>query len=173
MRSSIVLTIIGPDKTGLVESIAAKVAQHGANWVESRMAKLAGQFAGVLRVDVSNDQRSALIDALKELDDQGLSLVIHPSDEPETIELAKPLALELIGHDRPGIVRDISHALAQRSINVLELHTQVVSAPMTGDPLFQAKAQLRAPAEFSLDELRDALDQLSEELNLDVTLLAD
>ena len=173
MRSSLVLTVIGPDKTGLVESLAATVAEHGANWVESRMDRLAGQFAGVLRVDVPTERRQALIDALNKLHSKELTLVIQATDEPQTPERSRPYILELIGHDRPGIVRDVSRALAQHGVNVVELHTQVVSAPMTGEPLFEAKVELRAPADTVMDELRDALDQLSSELDLDLTLVSD
>jgi glycine cleavage system regulatory protein len=173
MRSSLVLTVIGPDKTGLVESLSATVAEHGANWVESRMARLAGQFAGVLRVDVPAERQQALIDALDSLHGRDLSLVIQTADDPLTSERSCTLILELIGHDRPGIVRDVSRALAQHGVNVIELHTQVVSAPMTGDPLFEARVELRAPAEAEMDELRDALDHISSELDLDLTLVSD
>ena len=48
----LVLTLIGADRPGLVESLAKRVAAHRGNWVESRMAHLAGQFAGILRVEV-------------------------------------------------------------------------------------------------------------------------
>ncbi len=170
MRSSLVLTVIGPDKTGLVESLAAAVAAHGGNWVESRMARLAGKFAGVLRVDVPDEHRQALTDALAELRDAGLTVTVESSDQTQPAGQSRPLVLNLIGHDRPGIVREFSHALAQRGVNVVEFHTQVVSAPMTGEPLFKASAQLRAPADTEIDLLRDTLDHLAQELDVDLTL---
>ena len=49
---TLVLTLIGPDRAGLVEAVAAVVADHGGNWLESRMSRLAGQFAGILEVEV-------------------------------------------------------------------------------------------------------------------------
>ena len=173
MRSSLVLTVIGPDRTGLVETLAATVAQHDGNWLESRMARLAGKFAGVLRVDVPHDRCQALLDALNKMRDAGLNVVVESSDGPVTAKRSHTLVLALIGHDRPGIVRDVSHALAKRGVNVIEFHTQVVSAAMTGDPLFKATAELLAPADTRIDELRDALDQIAAELDLDLTLSAD
>jgi len=170
MRSSLVLTVLGPDKTGLVESLSTAVAEHGASWVESRMARLAGQFAGVLRVDVPTEQRQALTDSLKSLQGEELAIVIQASDLPETLDRTRTLILELIGHDRPGIVRDVSRALAQGGVNVVELNTQVVSAPMTGEPLFKATAELSAPDDTAIDQLRDTLDQIAQELNIDLTL---
>ena len=52
MRTSLVLTIIGDDRPGIVEQLAEEVLDAGANWEESRMARLAGKFAGLLRVSV-------------------------------------------------------------------------------------------------------------------------
>lgn len=170
MRASLVLTVIGPDRPGLVQALADAVAGHNANWLESRMARLAGKFAGVLRVDVPNDKIKDLTDALNQLRAQGLNVVVESSDTQDTDAGTRPLTLNLLGHDRPGIVRDISHALAQRGVNVIEFHTQVVSAPMTGDPLFKAYATLHAAADTPLDELRDTLDRIANELDLDLAL---
>ena len=57
MRSQLVLTVIGRDRPGLVEAIASQIAKHGGNWEESRMAHLAGKFAGILRI--TTDQAKA------------------------------------------------------------------------------------------------------------------
>lgn len=170
MRASLVLTVIGPDRTGLVEALAAIVAQHDANWLESRLARLAGKFAGVLRVDVPTERIAELTEALNRLRDRGLNVVVETTTDPEAEATPRTLLLNLIGHDRPGIVRDISHALAHRGVNVIEFHTQVVSAPMTGEPLFKATATLHAAAETPLDELRDTLDKIANDMDLDLTL---
>jgi glycine cleavage system regulatory protein len=44
--TSLVLTVIGPDRPGLVEALAETIASYGANWLESRMSHLEGWFAG-------------------------------------------------------------------------------------------------------------------------------
>ena len=53
MTSAMVFTFVGADKPGLVEKLAQTVGQHGGNWLESRMSELAGQFAGIVQVEVS------------------------------------------------------------------------------------------------------------------------
>ena len=68
---ALVLTLIGPDRPGIVDSVSEVVAAHGGNWLESRMAHLAGKFAGVLCVEVADDQAAALEDALSRLDVDG------------------------------------------------------------------------------------------------------
>ena len=66
--------------------------------------------------------------------------------------------LELVGHDRPGIVRDLSSALAKLGVSIDELQTQVASAAMSGDELFKVKALLAVPAEVSNATMRQALE---------------
>src|SRR5512138_2982014 len=107
MQVPLVMTIIGKDRTGLVESVARLVADHGGNWLESRMCRLGGQFAGILRVEVAQETRDELINALRTLEVDGLRVIIHAERAggvaaPGTGSLA---TVELVGHDRPGILR--------------------------------------------------------------------
>jgi glycine cleavage system regulatory protein len=169
MRSQLVLTLIGRDRPGLVEALAAQVAKHGGNWEESRMAHLAGKFAGILRVSVPSAATSALMQALGALEREGLRIVVE-SSEPEVKTTGRRLRLELVGNDRAGIVRDVSRALAMRDVNVDELHTSCEDAPMGGGQLFRAQAVLRAPAGLSIDELRAQLESLTDDLMVELSL---
>lgn len=161
------MTVLGKDRTGLVESIARLVADHGGNWLESRMCRLGGEFAGILRVHVPADRRAALEQALTRLSD--LSIIVK-SDEPVTGGPLRLASLEVLGPDRPGIVREISHALAAHGVNVEELSTVCVSAPMSGEPLFRAQAKLALPAGVEVKALRQSLEQAVTGLTMDVTL---
>ncbi len=156
MQTTLVMTVIGPDRTGLVESVASLVTEHGGNWLESRMCRLGGEFAGIVRVAVPTVQRLALEAALSKL--AGLTVVVH-SDEPvQSTSPAALTALEVVGQDRPGIVREITRALSAQGINVEELATECVSAPMSGEALFQARAKISVPAGVALDKLRQTLE---------------
>src|SRR5262245_2256078 len=126
MQRMLVMTIIGPDRPGLVESVAAIVAEHGGNWLESRMSRLGGQFAGILRVEAPTERESALRSALKQLEPQGLTVVVQPdkAPAPPAPAAAQLSSLDIIGHDRPGIVRQISRTLTQHGVNVEELETE-------------------------------------------------
>jgi len=169
MSTFLVLTVIGEDRPGLVESLSDTVASHDGNWLESRMAHLAGRFAGILRVSVPDAKADELRAALTQLQARGLSIVVERGAAAATPAAAR-LRLELIGADHPGIVRDIARALAARGINVEELETESVSAPMSGEPLFRATAELHAPNDLSIDELRAKLEELAEDLMVDITL---
>ena len=48
--ATLVLTLIGDDRAGLVNAVAEVVARHGGNWERSQMAELAGKFAGIVLV---------------------------------------------------------------------------------------------------------------------------
>ena len=80
MLASLVMTVIGPDRPGLVQAVAACVADHGGNWLESRMCHLGGQFAGVLRVEVDAGQRDGLVRTLQGLEASGLRVIVHAGD---------------------------------------------------------------------------------------------
>jgi glycine cleavage system regulatory protein len=169
MRTSLVLTVIGDDKPGLVEQLAALVLAAGANWEESRMARLSGKFAGLLRVSVEAERADALAAGLATLDAGGLAVVIKRSADPEPGAF-RTCGLDLVGNDHPGIIRDISRVLAQHGVNIEELETEVTSAPMSGDALFRARAHLRMPSTMTVDELRGLLEALAGDLMVEVTL---
>lgn len=170
MKASLVLTVIGPDKPGLVELLSQTIANHEGNWLESAMSRLAGKFAGILIAEVPESQTEALISALNKLEQQGLKVIAERSSEPEQVQNQKSFSLELTGHDKPGIVREISLALAQRKINVERLNTELVSGSMSGELLFKANADLSASPEVDFDDLQDALEAIAGDLMVDITL---
>src|SRR5512135_3457920 len=170
MQRSLVMTVIGRDRPGLVESVAGLVAEHGGNWLESRMSRLGGQFAGILRVEVPGENERPLVAALKQLESRGLTVVVH-ADRPQAgARPARQNVLEIVGQDRPGIVREISHALASFGVNVEELQTECVSAAMSGETLFKARAQLSLPEGCNVAEVRQKLEKIAEDLIVEISL---
>jgi glycine cleavage system regulatory protein len=168
MRTSLVLTLIGDDRPGIVEQLADQVMAAGANWEESRMARLAGKFAGILRVSVEADRAQALRSRLAAVS-PGLTLVVETA-EAEPAPATHMLRLDLLGQDHPGIIRDISRVLVQHGVNIEELETDLTSAPMSGEALFRARARVRMPPTLSLDSLRRRLENLAGELMVDLTV---
>ncbi|MDX2021049.1 MAG: ACT domain-containing protein [Deltaproteobacteria bacterium] len=167
---NLVLTLIGPDRPGLVESVAQTIAAGGGNWLESRMAHLAGQFAGILRVEAPSEKADDLVSALRRLEDRGLRLVVQPAVAPSIDADSRSLELELVGQDRPGIVKEISQLLAGKGVNVESLQTDRLSAPMSGELLFSATAHVRVPNAVSVAELRGALERLAQDLMVEIRL---
>lgn len=153
----------------MVAQVAACVTDHGGNWVESRLVRLGGQFAGVLRVEVPESDVERLTAALRELEGAGLRSLCAAEEAPVRPESDPHLVrMELVGSDRPGILKAISSALARHSVNIEELSTERCAAPMSGEPLFQAKAVVRVPAGASLPKLRADLEEIAGNLMVDV-----
>jgi glycine cleavage system regulatory protein len=170
MQRALVMTIIGQDRPGLVETVAGLVVEHGGNWLESRMSRLGGQFAGILRVAVPTDREQTLVSALGNLQARGLTVVVHPDLPSPAAETGRLSILEIVGQDRPGIIRQITRALAGYGINVEELHTECASAAMSGETLFKARAKLSIPQTCNTAEVRQKLEKLGEDLIVEISL---
>ncbi len=171
MLATLVMTVIGADRPGLVQLIASRVADHGGNWLESRMCRLGGQFAGILRVEVDEARRQELVGALHTLEVDGLRVIVHAGGGLEAGSVRGVLALvELVGTDRPGILRSVSGVFASHGVNVEELASERESAPMGGGVLFKARATVSIPPAIRLPALRADLEKIAADLMVDLKL---
>lgn len=170
MTASLVLTVLGDDRPGLVDDLSGVITAHKANWEESRMSHLAGKFAGILRISAPDHAINDLIQALEDLNASGLRVVVELSGEAAPEAGDTGLTLELVGQDHPGIVHDITHALASLEINVEEFSSAVENASMAGGDLFRAEIRLRVPPTVSQEQLRELMENLANELMVDITL---
>jgi glycine cleavage system regulatory protein len=169
MTSYLVLTVIGDDKPGLVEALSQTIADNSGNWLESSMSQLAGKFAGILRVSISDEGADKLIAELEQLSND-LKINIERVSAARSDESPQTVSLDLVGNDRPGIVREISRALAGLFVNVEELSTECVPAPMSSELLFKATAVLNIPGDLSLEALQEELERLADDLIVEIKL---
>jgi len=163
----LVLTVIGDDRPGLVGELAATISSLQGNWLESSMSHLAGKFAGIVRVGVPEAQAAALQAALGRL--TALKVVAEASTQ-KSAATGRRLKLALVGHDRIGIVREVSQVLARFAVNVENLETHTASAPMSAETLFHAQAELFAEGGLDARALKAELERLSDDLMVDITL---
>lgn len=171
MQTSLVLTVLGPDRSGLVKSISEAVKAHHGNWQESRMVHLAGQFAGLAHVSIAAEQADALMQALNELQINGLKILVQQG-APITAEPRTPLTLELLGHDRPGIIHDITRQLAALNVNIEELESEQRAAPMSSELLFYANLRLGLPAGVTPEDVQGAFEDMPDPLMVDLSFNA-
>jgi glycine cleavage system regulatory protein len=167
--ATLILTVIGDDRPGLVSTLSGPVHAHGANWERSRLSRLAGKFAGIVQVTVAGDRLDALIEDLRALEDQGLQIGLERAGELAERQLLQ-LRLELVGADHPGIMAEVTAALASRQVSIEDLSTDVRDAPMAGGRLFQAQAELLVPPTINAEALRSMLEELADDLMVDLTL---
>jgi glycine cleavage system regulatory protein len=162
------MSVIGKDRPGLVETVASLVAEHGGNWLESRMCRLGGEFAGILRVNVAKNQQAALETALHDLASQGLAVSVRVDSGESELPGERMLAFDIFGPDRPGIVKQMTAALAAQGVNVEEFSSECGSAPMSGEMLFNAHIVIQIPDSCDAEALCHNIEKLANELALDV-----
>jgi glycine cleavage system regulatory protein len=165
---ALILTVIGDDRPGLVGELSAVISAHQGNWLESSMAQLAGKFAGIVEVSVDAAQADALRNALGQL--AGLKVTVESATTQKSAPAGRRLKLALVGHDRIGIVREVSMVLANHAVNVESLETHTSSAPMSAAVLFHATAELTAAPALDAGALTRELERISHDLMVDITL---
>jgi glycine cleavage system regulatory protein len=169
VNTQLVLTVLCDDRPGVVEQLAQTISTHHGNWLESRMAQLAGKFAGILQIAVDENHQQELRTALNNLGSKGFKIVIENAvshNKPDCREFS----FSVVGNDRPGIVREIAQAFAVRHINMGELETACSSMPWSGEPLFEATGIIEVPKTVDMNELYDFLDKMADELAVDIRL---
>ncbi|MDG0980655.1 MAG: ACT domain-containing protein [Halieaceae bacterium] len=168
MTKPFLLSIIGDDKPGLVDAIASCVADNEGNWQTSQLTHLAGKFAGIVLITLPIANADALAEQLKTLSSTGLSVRVSPAESSSVP--ATEASLSVIGPDRPGIIREISQAFSRRNINMLKLNSDIVPAPMTNEPLFQATIDISFSQDQDRLELESALDFIAEDMTVEIDI---
>lgn len=169
----LILTLIGPDRTGIVAQLAAIAGRHGGNWLDSRMMELGGVFSGLLQVELPEDAIPEFEQSLRnELEPEGLSFTLRAARETGDKEAAagSEVQLELSGQDHPGIVEGIFGIFRRERVNVRELSTRRPPAPWSGTPVFEGSARLQLPAGMSVESLQTELESLAADLLVTLTL---
>jgi glycine cleavage system regulatory protein len=169
---SYVLTVLGDDRPGLVDSLSGVVTAHGGNWERSQMARLGGKFAGIVQISVPSAAAAQLQAALGELNDAGLLQVRIDAAGTAPVAEGERFVLSLVGTDRPGLVHSVSSALAEIGASIEELDTATSSAPMSGGPLFEATAAVVLPVGVTIEAVRDRLEALADHLMVDIDLVS-
>lgn len=174
MTTTLVLTLIGHDQPGLVRKVAATIAEHGGNWLESRLCRLGGEFAGIVRLEIEAARADELRAALRglaglrvEVASEGAGAATDAGDGQRALA-----ALDLVGSDRPGILREVSAVLAGHGFNVEDLASERIEAPMGGGKIFQMRAVVSVPAGGDLAKVRAELETLAADLMVELKLEA-
>lgn len=168
---TLVLTLLGNDHAGMVAAVSRLINERGGSWERSQMAHLAGTFAGIVELEVPAKEADALVADFESLRAEGWRVNVERSEDAVPGPVGgRRLTLNLVGADHPGIVAEVSSLLAEHHVNVEELSTRVVDAPMAGGYLFEAEIAVSVPESADEAELRGALEALANELMVDVEL---
>ena len=164
--ATLVLTVVGADRAGLVAAVADQVDTHGGNWENSQLAELSGAFAGIIEVSVDDARVGALRAALASI--PGLVTVSLPVSGSQTGGRDHRFVVSVLGNDRAGIVREVSTTLSSRGFGIERMTSEVRDAAMAGGRVFEATIVATAAASADLDGLASELEQLANELQVDI-----
>lgn len=168
--ASVILSVSGSDRPGLTEALAGAVLQAGGNWLESHLSRLGGLYVGSVLVELDAGQVETLRDAVRTVDAQGLEVRIAPALEAPDSALGEALLFSLVGQDRLGIVRQVTATLSALDVNIEAFDTKIVAEPHSGAPLFHIEARLRLPAGLKAAKVQAALEAISAEIMVDISL---
>ena len=171
MKRYILLTAIGPDRPGLVDEVSAYLARNGLNIESSRMAVLGGEFAIITLVSAEGEAADRLLtDAATIAGETGLQVFLKPTIAPDQRALAASVPYRLVaaGMDHQGIVHELSRELHRNHVNIESLQTRVEPAPVSGTPIFTMEASVAVPAAVKIRDLRRALLDIGDALNVDI-----
>ncbi|MEM5581312.1 ACT domain-containing protein [Roseibium sp. AS2] len=171
MQTHLVFTVIATDRPGLVGRMADIIAAAGGNWIESSMARLGGEFAGIVRIAIEGMHADALVGELRALSADGIDITLRSDQAGAEQSGGSSARLDMVSQDHPGILRDITRVLSAQGVSIEHLETEVVSGSMQGEALFKASADLRLPAGLQPAALSEALQETAGDLMADVTLL--
>lgn len=175
MNQHVILTAIGADRPGIVDEVSEFIFERGGNIEDSRMVNLRGQFAMMVLIAGESSAIEGIRRGIDELTRQSrLRAELRPaeSDQPTASAHALPFRLTASTMDQAGLVHRFAHLLREMHVNIESLDTHLVSAPVTGAPMFEMELIITVPREKSLIHLREKLGQLGDEFNIDWELTA-
>jgi glycine cleavage system regulatory protein len=167
--ATLVLSVIGSDRTGLTQALARAVLSAGGNWLESQLSRLGGLYVGSVLVELEADKVEALRAAVRDVDAQGLEVRIAPAVE-DAVAAGDLVDFSLVGQDRPGIVHQVTGVLSGLAANIEAFDTHISIEPHSGAPLFHMEARLRLPPALRAEDVQAALEQISAEIMVDISL---
>ncbi|MFC0303312.1 amino acid-binding protein [Sphingomonas sp. C8-2] len=173
MNQSVILTVVGSDRPGLTRALADAVYAVGGNWLESHLARLGGKYVGSVLVELPGDRLAELEAAAHAIDAEGLTVALVPAAAPVGDRGGQSLGIEIVGQDRPGIVREVTTVLAGLDVNIEDFTSEIEGSAWSGAPLFRGRARLLLPATVTTDQVRAALEEISGEIMVDFSRQAE
>jgi len=171
MQNLLVLSAIGQDRAGIVQSISHAVTDCGCNITDSRMTVLGGEFAVIMLLGGTWGAIVKLENSLPRLEKK-LDLIIV-SKRTETRPITRnqlSYMVEVVSMDHPGIVHDIAKFMSERQINIEDLSTSSYAAAHTGTQMFSMNMSISIPADLSIAALRNEFMDMCDDLNLDAVM---
>jgi len=170
-KDHLIMTAVGPDRVGLVETISEFISRHDCNIEDSKMAVFYGEFAVIILITGEAGKLAQIARDYREIESEtSLAIVIKTPPRKKPPDAVIPYKLTAACMDHPGVVHKISAVLSDLAVNIESMETKTYFAPMSGTPLFQLEAQLAVPVRTNIGQLRERLIEVQREENIDIEI---
>lgn len=167
MKSTFVMTVMGPESLGIIKALAHTTHELGGTWDRSKVAKLEGRFAAIIKVAIEADRVAELKAAFEKEFASFTFTYAEPLAEGETA--TKNISLEVDCKDRAGIIKDIHNLMLNLNLKVVNMDSHRYEVAEIGAAVFSAKLNLEVPENTSAESVVDEIETLYE--NMRVTVL--
>jgi len=164
-----VLSVVGSDRPGLTQALAAAVLSAGGNWLEGHLSRLGGLYVGSVLIELEADAVEGLRAAVDAVDAHGLEVRIAPAIDADDAG-GEAFEFSLVGQDQPGIVNQVTTVLSGLGANIETFRSWIDAEPHSGAALFHIEARLRLATEGAASRIQTALEDISAEIMVDVVL---
>jgi len=171
MSTSLILNISSHDRPGIMSRLSTVITDGGGNWLESRMARLAGQFVGIVCIDCKKEDESALRASLEFLAKEGIHVQALGPGDLSDYPFTRHIRIDIFGNDRPGIVSQLTKAISCAGANIEEINTSIESAAMSGQTIFHACGTICLPDSCEDETVISAIEAISDDLTIEVYAL--
>jgi len=170
-KNYLVISALGKDRPGIVDSLSKAILDDGGNIADSRMTVLGGEFAILLMVEGNWNTLNRLEQAISGLEQTlGLTIISKRTEGRSIGSKRLPYAVEVVALDHPGIVHHLASFFSNREINIEDLATASYAAPHTGTLMFSVHMTVGIPADIHIGTLRDEFLEFCDSMNLDAVL---
>src|SRR3569832_1918204 len=164
----LVISALGKDRPGIVNTLSKSVLDSGCNVSHSRMAVLGGEFALILLIHGNEEAVAAMQRQLPALEERlQLSLNAKTTAPRHSEQRWLPYRERVVAMDHPGIVHRITEFFSAQKINIEELETATYAAPHTGTPMFSLTMTVAVPAGTAVARLREGFIEFCDGMNLE------
>lgn len=170
VNKQLAITVIGPDRAGLIRDLSQIVADAAGNIQESRMIALGSEFAVLMLISGNWHAVAKIREKLEALQSRGEITVTLRDSAPRREVVAAPYVIDVVSLDREGIVLGLSNFFAGRQLEIAELNTRRYNAPHTGAMMFSVQLTVNIPADLQVSTLREEFLEFCDNENLDAIM---
>lgn len=175
MDKRFIMTAFGKDRVGIVADVTELLYEHECNLEDTTMNILSDEFTLNLLFSCKNeDVERALSQECRRLEfEKGISAFVRalPDADDNKENGYQKCVLHFESLDQVGIVYKTSKFLAENNLSVMHLNSSAKPSPQSGTTLHCMDIHIKVPAEISLDQVENDLDQMADELQVDIQMV--